>query len=110
MSKLVSREFILRLGIEEYNEIINTETHHSHEIIEDEHGTLRWKEVPEIRELVDAMGLNEIVMTFHQKGLTKNSEEWRALYRQIGYSLSGYWEVFYWDMNNDEADEYRKDL
>jgi len=24
----------------------------------------------------------------------------------MGYSLFGYWEVFYWDANNDIADEY----
>lgn len=108
--RMVSRPFVLNLGIEEYNEILNTETHHSHEIIKDEHGTLRWKEVPEVIELVDATGLNAIVEAFYEKGFTKNSEEWRALYRNIGYSLSGYWEIFYWEVNNEDASEYRKGL
>ena len=40
---------------------------------------------------------------------TKNSEEWRKLYRDIGYSLYGYWEIFYWDMNNEDAADYRSD-
>jgi hypothetical protein len=46
-------------------------------------------------------------MLFMRMGLTKNSEEVRKLYRDMGYSLSGYWEIFYWDMNNEDAHKYK---
>jgi hypothetical protein len=46
-------------------------------------------------------------MLFFKMGLTKNSEEVRKLYRDMGYSLSGYWEIFYWDMNNEDAHKYK---
>jgi hypothetical protein len=54
-------------------------------------------------------GLNNIVALFYSIGLTKNSEEWRKLYRDIGYSLDGYWEIFYCEMNNKDAADYRSD-
>jgi hypothetical protein len=41
-------------------------------------------------------------------GLNKNSEEVRKLYRDMGYSLSGYWEIFFWEVNNEDAPLYRK--
>jgi hypothetical protein len=28
------------------------------------------------------------------------------MYRDMGYSLYGYWEIFYWEMNNDYAQDY----
>jgi hypothetical protein len=46
-------------------------------------------------------------MLFYKMGLTKNSEEVRKLYRDMCYSLSGYWEIFYWDMNNEDARKYK---
>jgi len=45
-------------------------------------------------------------MDFLERGVTKNDEEWRDAYRKIGYSLSGYWEVFYWNANNEDAEAY----
>jgi hypothetical protein len=24
----------------------------------------------------------------------------------MGYSLSGYWEIFYWEVNNEDAEDY----
>ena len=36
-----------------------------------------------------------------------NSEMWRKLYRDLGYSLFGYWEIFYWEANNEKAAEYK---
>jgi len=45
-------------------------------------------------------------LMFMKMGLTKNSEPVRKLYRDMGYSLSGYWEIFYWDVNNEEAEDY----
>lgn len=43
---------------------------------------------------------------FSKRGLTKNSEEVRALLRSIGYSLYGYWEIVYWEVNNSDVKSY----
>lgn len=91
----------------DYSRMMKTEQHHDQEIIKDEHGTIRWKEDSFVSRFTDACSLNDIVAGFHAKGNGKNSEIYRELYRKMGYSLSGYWEIFYWDMNNDEADNYR---
>ena len=92
-----------------FAEIIKKESHHDHEIVDEGHGA-RWKEDPDVCKLVDDMGgLNNIVRLFFSLGITKNSEEWRKLYRDIGYSLYGYWEIFYWEMNNEDAADYRSD-
>ena len=90
----------------DYDKMMKTEQHHQHEIIMDKHGTIRWKEDSFIRKFTDDCSLNDIVMGFHSKGNDKNTESYRELYRKMGYSLSGYWEVFYWNMNNDIAGEY----
>ena len=102
--KIVSRESITD---ETYREVLDVETHHNHEIIQDERGTLRWKENPGVRKMVDEkMNLNDIWRLFFSLGITKNSEIIRKLYRDMGYSLYGYWEVFYWEANNDDAADY----
>lgn len=93
---------------EDYAEMMKTETHHDHEIIKDENGTIRWKEDPFVRKFTDDCSLNGIVAGFYAKGNNKNTESYRELYRKMGYSLSGYWEVFYWDMNNEIAEEYKQ--
>ena len=90
----------------DYDEMMKTEQHHQHDIIIDENGTIRWKEDPFIRQFTKDCSLNHIVMGFLSNENDKNTESYRELYRKMGYSLSGYWEVFYWDMNNDEADDY----
>jgi hypothetical protein len=92
-----------------YGEIMRKESHHDHKIIDCD-GRPRWKEDPKVSELVEAMGgLNNIVRFFFAMGITKNDEVWRKLYRDIGYSLYGYWEIFYWEMNNEDAADYRSD-
>ena len=90
-----------------YVEILNREPH-DHIIIEDENEILRWKENKSIRDLFDLkiLDLNQVVIGLYDKGFDKNSEIYRQLYRDLGYSLDGYWEVFYWDMNNPETDKY----
>jgi len=92
----------------DYADMMKTEDHHQHEIIRDKHGTIRWKEDSFIRRLTDNCSLNNICAGFHANGGDKNTESYRELYRKMGYSLSGYWEIFYWDMNNDIADEYKQ--
>ena len=44
METIIKRE---EITIDTYRDILDNETHYNHEIIEDEHGTLRWKENPE---------------------------------------------------------------
>jgi hypothetical protein len=94
------------MDIEDYAEIFNKESHHEHRVIEDEHGVLRWEADPVVNEIVDRVNLNDIWLMFMKMGLTKNSEPVRKLYRDMGYSLSGYWEIFYWEVNNEDAEDY----
>jgi hypothetical protein len=32
------------------------------------------------------------------------------MYRDMGYSLFGYWEMFYWEINNNIAHEYKPNI
>jgi len=91
-----------------YDEIFKKESHHDHKIIEDDNGTLRWESNDSIKYLFDKrlIDLNEIAVHFSDK----NSEVYRKLNRDLGYSLSGYWELFYWEINNPIVDQYRSDL
>ena len=93
------------LDIADYKEIFDKEKHHNHKIVDD-NGVYRWEENKGKTTRVEEKGLNSVVEKMMEMGLNKNSEEWRALYRNMGYSLSGYWEVFFWDWNNSIADEY----
>ena len=94
-----------------FAEIMRKEAHHDHEIVQVEGDRPRWKEDPRISKLVDDMGgMNNVVNFMYSIGLTKNSEEYRKLYRDIGYSIYGYWEIFYFRLNNEDADEYKKDI
>jgi len=65
-------------------------------------GILRWVVDPAFKNI----DLNKATANFINRGITKNDEEWRDLYRKIGYSLYGYWEIFYWEANNPDAEEY----
>lgn len=103
--KKIERKDLMK--IEDYKEIFEAESHHDHEVIEDQNGTFRWKEDPTVRKIIDTGILNDLWVLFYKMGLTKNSEEVRKLYRDMGYSLSGYWEIFYWEVNNEDAEEYK---
>jgi len=89
-----------------FGEIMRRESHHD-QPIELRDGIPRWEQNPDVRNMVDKIGLNDVIGLFISMGYTKNSEVWRKLYRDIGTSLFAYWEVFYWDMNNKDVDEYR---
>lgn len=92
---------------EVYMIIFDTECHHDHEIVMDG-DVLRWKANPTVRHLIDErIDLNYLINLFHQMGYGKNSEVYRKLYRDMGYSLSGYYDVFYWDANNAEYEQYK---
>lgn len=81
-------------------EISNTEKHHNHNIILKD-GRYCWEKTIEEKD-----DLNEKWKEWTKLGLTKNSEEIRDYYRGIGYSLYGYWEIFYWEVNNENAKNY----
>lgn len=87
-------------------EIIDTERHHNHPIVL-VNGVLRWEENGGVRHMVEEIGLNKIIQLLNHMDIGKNSEFYRKLYRDIGISLFGYWEVFYWNWNNEECDDYK---
>lgn len=98
-----------------YKDICDRE-HHNHPIYKDEHGTLRWKADPVIEMLWEAqaddgthcgpiaLDLNALAAY----GPGKNDPRVRELYRRMGYSLHGYWELFHWEVNNPDADQYKE--
>jgi hypothetical protein len=105
--RLVSREEASKVS-EEWKEMLKTERHHDHEIV-DVDGILRWKENKDVRDLVGGKGpidLNTLWQFLYSMGLDKNSEFVRDVYRNMGYSLSGFWELFYWEVNNEISSEY----
>lgn len=96
-----------KILLEDYMKEILQREPHNHEIIERD-GILRWKENSSIRFLFDKniIDLNHVVSELLDKGFDKNSEPYRQLYRDLGYSLYGYWEIFYWEGNNRHTLDY----
>lgn len=90
---------------DEYKEVLDREKHHKHELVM-VNGVIRWKENKDVNDL----NVNDVVRLLYKLGYDKNSEIYRQYYRDLGYSLSGYWEIFYWEANNDNANEYRPSL
>ena len=101
--KKIKRESITD---ELYRLVLDTETHHNHDIIEDDNGVLRWAANPDIIRIMENISMNDLSMLLIELGYDQNSEIYRKLYRDIGYSLYGYWEVFYWEVNNEKAYDY----
>ena len=93
--------------LKDYKEMLETEKHHNHKIIRDKHGTIRWEKNDVVDILTDKMSLNNLCHLLEVLGYGRNSEIYRKMYRSMGYSLSGYWEVFYWEANNEDAEEYK---
>lgn len=83
-----------------WKDMKDLESHHSHNIILKD-GIYKWEQTN-----FDYGDLNRVMYNFYNNGLTKNSEEVRAFYRSIGYSLFGYWELVYWDVNNPIVMDY----
>ena len=103
MEKIIDRSEITE---ELYFDILNTESHHDHQIILDESGVYRWKANPIIEFCLKKTSLNDLIIHLINLGHDKNSEIYRKLYRDMGYSLHGYWEIFYWEFNNEGSNEY----
>ncbi len=100
----ITREEVKNI-FKDYKEILEKESHHDHGLVMD--GTvLRWKKNPSIEKQLEKLDLNQLLILFEKLGYGKNSEIYRKLYRDMGYSLSGYWEIFYWESNNELAHEY----
>ncbi len=78
----------------EYKTLLLGESRHDHEIVEVS-GVLRWKENPDVKVILQHLSFNHLCMLLDTLGYGKNSKVYRKLYRDIGYSLSGYWEIFY---------------
>lgn len=91
---------------EYYREILNRESHHDHKIIND-NGVVRW-EGNHVEWMFNHRRFNliELTIVLETMGYGRNSEVYRKLYRNMGYTLRGYWEVFYWDVNNEDCDDY----
>lgn len=100
---VISRDEIY---IPELKHILEIEKH-DHEIVVQKN-TFRWRQNDSIRFLFDnkLLDLTNVVMHLYEMGHDKNSEIFRKLYRDLGYSLYGYWEVFYWEANNEDASKY----
>ena len=103
--KKINREDVTDL---DFIKIIKKENHHNHEIIQDEEGRLFWKPDMNLCTEIEGKNINDYIYNFLSKGLDKNSEEYRKFYRDIGYSLFGYWEIFYCNANNPICNNYKK--
>ena len=106
--KTISR-FDIASVCDEYSDVMEGGVSHDHKIIEDEHGTYRWEANQMVRRLVDSPSFDlNLYWTdkLQENPKAKNDPEVRKLYRDMGYSIFGYWEVFYWDVNNEYADEW----
>jgi hypothetical protein len=103
--KNIKREEIKDLN---FIKIIKKESHHNHGIIQDEEGILYWKPDENLCAEIEGKNINDNIFYFHSNGLDKNSEEYRKFYRDMGYSLLGYWNIFYCKTNNPICTNYRK--
>jgi len=78
------------LLLEEYHYMV--EHCPDHDIIEDESGTYRWKPIEISRWLADTVNLDDMWKAYQQGAFT--TEQFQLFYRQMGYSLCGYDEVW----------------
>lgn len=108
--EIIPREHIIN-GDDQKEEyaryILQTEPHHNHPIVRHE-GRLYWKEDAAIRKLIgrDRLDLGDLVDLMGLLGMGANSETMRKMYRCMGYSLSGYYDIFYEEVNNSYMNEY----
>lgn len=88
-------------------EMLKTEMHHGHKIVEVD-GKFCWEVNDEVNNWIEKRNicLNDVCPMLHLLGYGKNSEIHRKLFRDIGYPLFGYWEKFYWEVNNKDVDDY----
>lgn len=78
------------------------------ELYVDSHYVIRWKKNPEReKEIMKMYGAKDLNDLFGRGGVSKNDPIIRELYKVIGYSLYGFWEIFYWEVNNPRQVEYQ---
>ena len=77
-------------------------------VVPDVEGGLFWKPDEKLSAEIEGKNINDNIFYFQSNGLDKNSEEYRKFYRDIGYSLLGYWNIFYCKANNPIYKNYRK--
>jgi len=98
---------------EDYAEVLAREEF-GYDLIIDQHDTLRWKANPQREnEIMNEFGATDLNDLFGRCRADKNDPKIRELYKAMGYSLYGFWEVFYWEVNNEDAWAYQgrlKDL
>lgn len=100
MTEYVSRD---EIEYKIWDDICETESHHDHKIVRVD-GRLRWEQTLDYSNI----DINKKWEDWYKAGLTKNSEEPREFCRSIGYSLYGYWELFYWEGNNPNVMDYKQ--
>lgn len=105
MTKIISRLKLAKVD-HLYREVTYGERFHDHKIIKDRNGVYRWdgdaKKAQEIMEEFGAKDLNELF----SDGASLNDPKVRELYRWKGVSIFLYWETFYWEVNNEDENEW----
>ncbi len=90
----------------EYANVLSIE-YTGHDLVVDKHGTIRWVEDPvQEKAIMDMFGATDLNDLYTKKDVNKNDHLIRVLYKCMGYSLSGFWEIFYWEANNEDAWKY----
>ena len=77
----------------------------------DADGTHRFVKKPIMSYLCDKINLNLMWIDFQRENCSFSVEEFQQFYRDIGYSLCGYWEIWHWEVNQDfreNVDAYLK--
>lgn len=95
---------------EHYRVVLETESYHDHELVEDEIGRPKWRENPETWVMVEEIGLTNVSKVLNQLGYGKETEVMKKLFRDMGYLLEGYYELFYWDSSGKRIDNHEKGI
>ena len=102
----ISREKLLSNSGDKFHEILTAEAHHDHKIRSNQSG-VSWEPNDMVKGFVCGRVKDEdIARLLTYMGYDKNSEVYRKLYRDCGYSLMQYWDIFYNPDNNPKASEY----
>ena len=90
----------------DYEDVLTTEET-GHNLYVDKHDTIRWEANPaKEQEIMNKFGAHDLNDLFGCCRADKNDPLVRELYKNMGVSLYMFWEVFYWEVNNERADEY----
>jgi len=92
---------------EEYAKVLEREEL-GYDLYIDNANVLRWVPNPErVEEIMNEFGAKDLNDLFGRCNADKNDPKIRELYKAMGYSLSGFWEIFYWEVNNEDAWAYQ---